>query len=428
VNYQQAIEYIHGTLKFGSKLGLENISRLLELMGSPHKKLKYVHVAGTNGKGSTVSFISSILISQGYRTGIYISPYLQRFTERIKIDNEEIGEDDLARITAFVKSKIEIMISQGYNHPTEFEIVTAIAFQYYFEKDCDIVVLEVGLGGRYDSTNVIENPLAAVITTINYDHMNILGDTLAKIAYEKAGIIKPGCNVVLYPQDIEAEQVIERECDKKKAIIHKLKQEDIRILKSDIEAQIFDYDNISGLEISLLGQHQIYNACLAVKTALVISQTSSFTITEQAIRKGLKNAKWPGRFEILNKNPYVIIDGAHNEQGAVKLYQALNSYFPGKKIIFIFGVLGDKEVIKMIEAVAPIARCFIAVAPLSERALPASKLSAILRNYCNNTFVSDTIKEAVEKSLFLADSDDVICAFGSLYYIGVIRDYFGMVK
>lgn len=426
MNYQQAIEYIHGTLKFGSKLGLENISRLLELMGSPHKKLKYIHVAGTNGKGSTVSFISSILISQGYRTGIYISPYLQRFTERIKINNEEIEECDLARITSFVKSNVEKMISQGYNHPTEFEIVTAIAFQYYFEKKCDIVVLEVGLGGRFDSTNVIENPLAAVITTINFDHMNILGNTLSKIAYEKAGIIKPGCNVVLYPQDIEAERVIESECAKNKATLHKLEQSDIRIIKSDIQGQKFDYNNLRGLEISLLGRHQIYNACLAAETALIINRTSNFRITEEAIRTGLKNAIWPGRFEVLNKTPYFIIDGAHNHQGAVKLCQTLSDYFPGKKIIFIFGVLADKEVNKMIEAVVPIAQNFIAVAPLSERALPASELFAILKRYCNNTFVSDTIKEAIEKSYSIANNDDVICAFGSLYYIGVIREYFGM--
>ena len=175
MNYDQAIEYIHGTSKFGVKLGLENVKTLLDLMGNPHKNLRYVHVAGTNGKGSTVAFIGSILVESGYRVGIYTSPFIQRFTERIRINNDEISKEDLARIASFVREKVEIMVSKGFNHPTEFEIVTAIAFQYFFEQDCDIVVLEVGLGGRFDSTNVIDDPLVSVITTISYDHMDILG-------------------------------------------------------------------------------------------------------------------------------------------------------------------------------------------------------------------------------------------------------------
>ena len=215
MDYDQAIEYIHSTFKFGVKLGLENIKALLDLMDNPHKKLKYVHVAGTNGKGSTVAFISSILIESGYRVGIYTSPYIQRFTERIRVNTDEISKQDLARITSFVRDKVESMVSMGLNHPTEFEIVTAIAFQYFFEKGCDIVVLEVGLGGRFDSTNVIDNPLVSVITTISYDHMDILGDTLSKIAFEKAGIIKDGTHVVLYPQSKDAERVLEEICREK---------------------------------------------------------------------------------------------------------------------------------------------------------------------------------------------------------------------
>jgi len=199
MNYEEALEYIHGALKFGSKLGLHNIRVLLELMGNPHKKLKFVHVAGTNGKGSTVAFISSILIEAGYKTGIFVSPYIERFTERIKINNQEIPGADLARITGFVKEKVDIMVQRGENHPTEFEIVTAMAFQYYYENNCDVVVLEVGLGGRLDSTNVIDTPLASVITTISYDHMDRLGSTLPEIAFEKAGIIKEGGDVVMYP-------------------------------------------------------------------------------------------------------------------------------------------------------------------------------------------------------------------------------------
>ena len=221
MDYTEAMKYIHGTLKFGSKLGLHNIEALLRLMGDPHKKLKYVHVAGTNGKGSTVAFISSILAAAGYKVGVNTSPYIQRFTERIRINSVEISGEDLARLTSYVKEKVEIMVGRGDNHPTEFEIVTAIAFQYFFECGCDIVVLEVGLGGRFDSTNIIDTPDAAVITTISYDHMDRLGSTLAAIAFEKAGIIKPDGDIVSYEQQLEAGEVLQRICGERGARLHK---------------------------------------------------------------------------------------------------------------------------------------------------------------------------------------------------------------
>jgi len=198
MNYDEALDYIFGTLKFGSKLGLHNIGVLLKLMGDPQKKLKFVHVAGTNGKGSTTAFISSILTEAGYKTGVFISPYIQRFTERMRIGSEEISRDELAEITGFVKENVDKMIAMGENHPTEFEIVTAIAFEYFYRNNCDVVVLEVGLGGRFDSTNIIDTPLVAVITTISFDHTDRLGNTLPQIAFEKAGIIKPGGTVVRF--------------------------------------------------------------------------------------------------------------------------------------------------------------------------------------------------------------------------------------
>ncbi|MFZ5986488.1 MAG: bifunctional folylpolyglutamate synthase/dihydrofolate synthase [Bacillota bacterium] len=423
MQYGEAINYIHATLKFGVKLGLDNIKSLLDLMGNPHQKLKYVHVAGTNGKGSTVAFISSILISAGYKVGVYTSPYIERFTERIKINKSEISEEDLARITSFVKEKVEIMIKEGKNHPTEFEIVTAIAFQYFYEMGCDIVVLEVGLGGRFDSTNVIDKPLVAVITTISYDHMDKLGDTLAKIAFEKAGIIKEATDVVIYPQSEEAEKVFGDACTERRALLHKVCFEKIEVRNYSIDGQEFDYDRMESIRISLLGEHQIKNAVVAIETAKILA-IKGYKITEDIIRRGLGTARWPGRLEVLRKEPVFLIDGAHNQEGSQTLANVLKTYFPDKKILFILGVLKDKDYRSIIEACAPIASQFITITPKSDRALPAKDLAEIVECYCNNLLISDTIEDAVRTSLELSPKDGVICAFGSLYYIGEVRRIF----
>ncbi len=421
MNYGQALEYIHGALKFGIKLGLDNIQELLELMDNPHKKLKYVHVAGTNGKGSTVAFISSILKESGYRVGIYTSPYIERFTERIRINSDEISKEDLARITQYVKEKVELMALRGGNHPTEFEIVTAIAFQYFYEKDCDIVVLEVGLGGRFDSTNIIDAPLAAVITTISYDHMARLGNTLEKIAFEKAGIIKYGTDVVLYPQAPEADRVFEEVCRERDSRLHRLFFESVNIKDFSIDGQEFDYGEFKSLKIRLLGEHQVKNAVVALEAALILAQ-KGYSISEDSIRKGLSDAKWPGRLELLKKEPIFLIDGAHNAEGAQTLSGFLKTYFPHKKIVFIIGILKDKDYMAMIEECAPLAEYIIAVSPNSDRALPAKALAQSLECYCKNVLISDTIVNAVAKSLDITPKDGLICAFGSLYYIGEVRN------
>jgi len=423
MNYDEALEYIHGTIKFGVKLGLKNMGRLLDLMGNPHKKLKYVHVAGTNGKGSTVAFISSILIEAGYKVGIYTSPYIERFTERIKINHTEISEEDLARITGFVKGKVDLMVKNGENHPTEFEIVTAIAFQYFYENGCDVVVLEVGLGGRFDSTNIIESSLVSVITTISYDHMDKLGDTLEKIAFEKAGIIKEHGHVVMYPQSGEVESVIKNVCVEKSSSLEIVDFSKINLTCFGIDGQVFDYGEYKALKISMLGEHQTRNAAVAVNACKVLIN-KGLNITEHAIRRGLANARWPGRLEVVCKNPLFLLDGAHNPQGAHILRKALCEYFPDKRKIFIMGVLRDKDYRSMVEEIAPIASQFIVVTPNSERALPARELATILETYCNNILISDTIKEAIETSLELYTSEDLICAFGSLYYIGEVRSFF----
>jgi dihydrofolate synthase/folylpolyglutamate synthase len=289
MNYEEALDYIHGTYKYGSKLGIHNISCLLNHMGNPQKKLKFVHVAGTNGKGSTVAFISQILIEAGYKVGVFTSPHVQRFTERIKINECEIDGCDLGRVTSFVKEKVNLMLADGECHPTEFEVVTAIAMQYFMESSCDVVVLEVGLGGRLDSTNVIDVPDLAIITTISLDHTDILGETLQEVAFEKAGIIKEGGEVLCYPQPGEVEELFEKVCNQKGAHLRIADFSKIRKISNDILGQVFDFNRYKELEITLLGEYQQKNAALAVMAAEILSK-KGYKISVPHIYSGLKNA------------------------------------------------------------------------------------------------------------------------------------------
>ena len=298
MNYNEALSYIHGTYKFGSKLGLENIKYLLELLGNPHMDLKVIHVAGTNGKGSTSTFINSMLIEEGYKVGLFTSPYLEEFTERIRINGNNMPKDDLAEVTELVKLKVEVMLANGRQHPTEFEIVTAIAMLYYKMKKVDYVVLEVGLGGRLDSTNVIENTLVSVITPIALDHTEYLGDTLDKIAYEKGGIIKKNSCVVAHPQEKEAMKVIENISAEKESTLTIAPVETIKIKKYDEFGITFDV-NIEGVEfndyeIELLGKHQVNNATVALTTIMALKKYHKIDVSEKSIRNGLKKAKLKG--------------------------------------------------------------------------------------------------------------------------------------
>ncbi len=421
MNYNDAMEYIHNSLKFGIKLGLENMNTLMGLMGDVHKKLRYVHVAGTNGKGSTAAFISEILIKSGYKVGIFTSPYIERFSERIKVNGEEIKNEDIARITESLKKNVDIMVQNGNGNPTEFEIVTAMAFQYFYEMKCDIVVLEVGLGGRLDSTNIIDSSLLSVITTISYDHMDILGDTLSEIAFEKAGIIKKNGDVLLYPASAEIDKVFADTCRKLDAKLSRADFSGIEIKENSIKGQRFSYKSYEDLEISLLGIHQIKNAVMSILACEMLRE-KGLNISESTIREGLAATKWPGRFEVIKEVPLFVIDGAHNTEGAKALAENIKTYFFGKKIIFIIGVLKDKDYLKIIETVAPFAKRFITVTPKSSRSLSAAELGKIVNTYCKDTIVSGTINEAVEIALKMANEEDIICAFGSLYYIGEIRE------
>lgn len=426
MNYDEAMEYIHGTLKFGSKLGLKSITKLLDFMENPQKKLRFVHVAGTNGKGSTTAFISSILINAGYKTGIFTSPYLQRFTERIKIDNKEIVPDELVDIIEFVKTKIDLMLDGGLTHPTEFEIITAVAFEYFYRNNCDIVVLEVGLGGRYDSTNVIESPEVSVITTISLDHTDRLGGTLAEIAYQKAGIIKSNSIAVLYPQKKEVEEVFEKVSESQNSEIHKVDLSTLTLKEYSLDGQLFDYKAYKNLYITLLGDHQLFNAAVAIDTCEVLVN-KGFNIEYNNIRDGISGTTWPGRLEIISKNPLILIDGAHNYEGGQSLNTALDKYFEDKKKIFIVGFLRDKEYQHIMELLAKKAHTIITVTPHNERAIPSNELAVILKQYSNNIQDGITIEMGLKLALENSDKESVICAFGSLYMIGEVRRLFNKI-
>ncbi|MEG6565564.1 folylpolyglutamate synthase/dihydrofolate synthase family protein [Thermoanaerobacterium saccharolyticum] len=419
MNYSDAIEYIHNTNKFGIKLGLENIRCLLERMGNPQKSLKFIHVAGTNGKGSTCAFINSILINAGFKVGLYTSPYLEEFEERMRINNKNIPKDKLADYVEYIKDVVDKMIDDGYHHPTEFELITAIAFKYFCDENVDFVVLEVGLGGRFDATNVIDNSLVSVISTIDYDHMDKLGDTLEKIAYEKAGIIKENGTVVSFYQKDEALQVIERTASLKKASLDILDVNDVEIVESNSDYQIFNYKNYKNLKICIIGKHQIYNASLALM-AVEKLKDHGINITEEAIRMGLADAKWPGRIEVLNRSPFIVIDGAHNPQGMSVLKDAL-SLFSHERLVLVIGMLKDKDTDKMLKLIVPKADIVITTKPVSDRAYTAEELAEKIKDV--NPLHFESIDDAINEALRRANKKDLLLFCGSLYMIGHVRNY-----
>lgn len=425
MNYNEALEYIHGTYKFGSKLGLDNIRYLLKLMGDPHKDLKFIHVAGTNGKGSTSTFISSILVQQGYKVGLFTSPYLEEFTERIRINGKNIPKEKLAKTTEIVKSKVDIMVSEGKAHPTEFEIVTAIAMLFYKLEKAQYVVLEVGLGGRLDSTNVIPTPLVSVITPIALDHTQYLGDSLDKIAFEKAGIIKNNSFVVAHPQNSDAMKVIEKVSQDQKSKLLFAPIEEIEIKKYDEYGVKFDVNLIDerycDLEIGLLGKHQVNNAVVALTCIKVLRDNHKIDISEKSIRKGFKNAKWPGRLEVLRRNPTLLIDGAHNIHGAKALKRTIKEIFKYDKLIGVIGVLGDKDVDGILNEIIPLCHKVIITKPNNPRAISLDKLKEKISSFDKEVLVYEGIKSAVDKSLDISNENDLILYCGSLYMIGDVR-------
>ncbi len=419
MNYKEALEYIQGTKTFGSKLGLDRIKMLVDLLGNPEKGLQVIHVAGTNGKGSTIAFMSSVLCQAGYKVGIYTSPGLYNFNDRIKINQKEIDDESVGKITGKIKEKIDVMLAQGFEHPTEFEIMTALALVYFKEQECDLVILEVGLGGRLDSTNVIKTPMLAVITPIDFDHMDILGDTIELIAKEKAGILKRGTRLVLSPQREEAEVIILKRAERFDIPVHKVDFSSINPISWDIDTQCFSVDQ-EEYKTSILGFHQTQNALVAIE-ALYALETLGVRVPQDALKKGLVMARWPARFEILDKDPLVVIDGAHNLQGVQILKENLKAYFGDKEIIFIMGVMRDKNYVEMIRELKPLMHKVYTVTPNNNRALSAVELQKVLEEEGVDSKACLGITTALESSLRDIGENQIICAFGSLYFMGELR-------
>lgn len=430
MNYQEALAYINDKDKYGSRLGLESISRLMELLGNPQNGLKYLHVAGTNGKGSVSSYLANCLKTAGYKTGLYTSPYLERFNERFQINGQDIPDEILAEITDKVKDAANKMVEEGMLHPTTFEIVTAIGFMYFNQEKCDYIVLEVGLGGRYDSTNVIDRPLASIITTLDYDHTEVLGNTLGEIAYQKGGIIKDKGITISYPQEEEAIKVLKDITSEMEGEFYLDPVESIQIKAQTEYGSTFDFafdgEDLQDIKISMLGEYQIFNASLAITTLLLLRKKGLIEITNQELYKGLIDTKWKGRLEVLDRQPTFLIDGAHNTQGITFLARALK-LFKYNKLILGVGILKDKDYSHMVDLLGPLADVVVVTEVRMPRKLDAEVLAEEFKDHVSEIYVEKDIKKAIEKTIELASEDDLIVFGGSLYLIGEVRTIFNLL-
>ena len=420
LSYDEAMDYIHHVTWRGSRLGLERTRELLERIGNPQKKLKFVHVAGTNGKGSTCAMIAKALSSAGYRTGLYISPFINRFNERMQINGESILDETLAEITAFIKPHADAMA----DHPTEFELITVIALEYYARSKADIVVLEVGMGGELDSTNVIDTPELAVITSIGLDHTRELGPTITDIANAKAGIIKRGGDVLIYDQNPQADAVFASACLSRGARLHITDHKRLSSVSPSLDLLRFDFEPYGALQCGLVGTYQANNAAVAI-TAIELLQSKGWKISEQNLKDALRSVNWPARFELLHKAPVFIADGGHNPQGVSAVARSLREHFPNRKITFLIGVMADKDIPQMIELLTPLAKEFVTVTPDNPRALNADALAAMLNERGLSAVSRGSVEEGVRLAIELAGADGIVCALGSLYMLGEVRTALG---
>lgn len=419
MNYEEAMNFIQNTNKFGSVLGLDNIKELLKRLGDPQDQLKVVHIAGTNGKGSTLAFLAGVFRESGYRAGRYVSPASFSYEERFRINEENISKEDLCFYMEKIKKISEEMVEDGLSHPTMFEIETALSFLYFLDKKVDVVLLETGMGGRLDATNVVKKPIATIIASIGMDHMQFLGDTIEKIAAEKAGIIKEGCPVIAYDNAKEVNEVIKEKAKLMHSKITFVNTEGIRILDESLEGESFSYRSSDGrwyekIEIPLLGRHQINNAALALEALNTIK--NYYCISEFQTEDGFRKTIWRGRIEILSKDPMVICDGAHNPDGAKSLLNFLQNNFTNRRLIYIMGVLSDKDYEQMVEILAPMADEIYTVAPDNQRALKSSDLAACVRKYHQNVKERQRLAPCLDEVKQQVEKDDVIIICGTLSF------------
>ena len=411
----EALTYIHSVCWKGSVPGLGRTQELLGRIGDPQNKLKFIHIAGTNGKGSTAAMLAAILRAAGYCTGLYTSPYITCFNERMQVNGEMISDEELSAITEFVKPHAETMA----DHPTEFELVTTIAMEYFARHACDIVVLEVGMGGELDSTNVIRTPEVSVITNIGLDHIEVLGDTLEKIAAAKAGIIKGG-DAVIYRGAESVEQVFTERCAATGTRLHKADFAGLHLKHSSFEGQTFDCGQRKDLVLPLLGEHQLKNAAVVLATVDALT-AKGWNISEAQLREGLRTVRWPGRFELLRREPVFFVDGGHNPQCMGALAKNLQDYLPGRGITALTGVMADKDYMDMYRLVEPYISRFVTVTPDNPRALAAEALAQQLAQFGKPVTACPSVEEGVRTAIAQTGAGEAVVAFGSLYMVGTIR-------
>lgn len=415
MNYNDAIKYIHSVSNFFCKPGLERIGELCKKLGNPQNSLKFIHVAGTNGKGSLCSMLGSILTRAGYKTGLYTSPYILNFNERIQIDGKQIDNQSVAKITQRVKAIAE----QMEDSPTEFELITAIAFQYFKEQACDIVVLECGLGGRFDATNIISTPVLSVITSISLDHTSFLGNTVREIAKEKAGIIKKGIPCLLCNKHESYFDVIKKCCDAQNAPLYVADKINLNIIQHSLEKTVFNFGEMKNIELSLLGGYQPDNAANAIIASNIL-RDNAFNIKESHIREGLKSTRWPARFEVINREPLMIFDGGHNEEGVTAAVDSIKLYLGDTKINVVTGVMKDKDYKFIAKKISEVASSVCCITPDNPRALSAEDYAKEFNTLGVSATDYPCVSKAIEFSLSL-DSPTVI--LGSLYmYSQVIKE------
>ena len=420
MEYTEALAYLDGTRWQGAEPSLRRIRELLSRLGDPQKGLKFVHIAGTNGKGSCAAMLASVLRAAGYRTGLYTSPYLFRFSERMQINGGQIKNDALVRCVEAVREKAGKMAE----HPTQFELITAVALLWFLQENCDVVVLEAGLGGRFDATNAIDAPECSVIMNIGLDHTAVLGATLEKIAAEKAGIVKPGVPCVAYAQGESVLDVIRARCD---ALSSPLTVPDFSAIISEfdsLEGQVFSYRG-KQYALSLLGAHQRRNAAVVIETAGKLIE-KGWHIEQDALEHGLYAAAWPGRFELCCDEPPFIVDGGHNPQCAEAVCESLLHYFPDTRRVLLLGVLRDKDAASMASILDRAADEYVCTAPESERALSPGELAAVLRPFGKKVTVCESVSDAVFTAKERAGSGGMVCATGSIYLAGSVRYELGM--
>lgn len=416
---EEAIAYIHSMVWDRSATGYEHAERLLGYMGHPERDLKFIHIGGTNGKGSTAALLASVLQRAGYRTGLYTSPFIFHFSERIQVDGMPIAGTDLAAIT----QEIKMIVKKHDLHPSEFALICCIAFAYFKQQGCEIVVLEVGMGGAKDSTNVIPCPEMAVLTNIGLDHTEYLGKTIEEIAMTKAGILKRGGNAVLYPSGKPVEHLLADVCREREIAYTFPDFQKIRIHERSLRGQRFSYGEYEDLFLPLTGNHQL---CNGVTALCVISslREKGWKIPASAVRTGFQKVTWPGRFEVLSDQPVFIVDGGHNPQCMEVLADNIRTYLTGKSVIALTGVLKDKEYEKMYEPVFPMISEYVCITPPSPRSLPGRDLCAFLEAKGKTACACDSVRDAVNLARKKAGQDGAVVCFGSLYSVAEIKTAF----